>query len=95
MANLNKIEIDLKPITGGNSNRVLPSGINHIIQQEYGNRYLSSIGAYPTRENIEFLNNNLSIKDALVLPVFARGKIVIIPGMKNKTGEFTMQDFIR
>lgn len=56
------------------------------MQQEYANRYLESIGAYPTRENIEFVLNNLAINDALVLPVWARSKIIIIPGMNNKDG---------
>lgn len=57
-----------------------------VMQQEYANRYLESIGAYPTRENIEFVLNNLAINDALVLPVWARSKIIIIPGMNNKDG---------
>lgn len=56
------------------------------MQQEYANRYLESIGAYPTRENVEFVLTNLAIKDALILPVWARSKIVIIPGMNNKDG---------
>jgi hypothetical protein len=68
------------------------------MQHEYANRYLESIGAYPTRENIEFVLNNLAIKDALVLPVWARSKIVIIPGMNNKDGVemgASMQDILR
>jgi hypothetical protein len=68
------------------------------MQQEYANRYLESIGAYPTRENIEFVLNNLAIKDALVLPIWARSKIVIIPGMNNRDGVemgSNMQDILR
>ena len=68
------------------------------MQQEYANKYLESIGAYPTRENIDFVLNNLAIKDALVLPVWARSKIIIFPGMNNKEGEMggtSMQDFLR
>lgn len=68
------------------------------MQQEYANRYLESIGAYPTRENIEFVLNNLAIKDALVLPIWARSKIVIIPGMNNRDGVemgASMQDILR
>jgi hypothetical protein len=56
------------------------------MQQEYASRYLESIGAYPTRENVEFVLTNLAIKDALILPVWARSKILIIPGMNNKDG---------
>lgn len=71
--------------------------INQIVQQEYANKYLESIGAYPTKDNIDFVLNNLAIKDALVLPIWARSKIIIIPGMNNKEGELgqSMQDFLR
>ena len=71
--------------------------INQIVQQEYANKYLESIGAYPTKDNVDFVLNNLAIKDALVLPVWARSKIIIIPGMNNKEGEMgqSMQDFLR
>jgi hypothetical protein len=37
---------------------------------------------------VEFVLNNLAIKDALVLPVWAREKIVIIPGMEGKLAEY-------
>jgi len=64
---------------------------------EYANKYLESIGAYPTRENVDFVLNNLAIKDALVLPVWARSKIIIIPGMNDKDGDLgaTVQDLMR
>lgn len=68
------------------------------MEQEYASKYLESIGAYPTRENVEFVLNNLGIDEALVLPVWARSKIVIIPGMNNKDGfglGTSMQDFLR
>jgi hypothetical protein len=96
MSKMQGIEISLKPMTGG-VNRVLPPGISQVMQQEYANKYLESIGAYPTRENIEFVLNNLAIKDALVMPVWARSKIVIIPGMKEKAsdGAFNMNDILR
>ncbi|KAJ1434662.1 hypothetical protein B484DRAFT_284364, partial [Ochromonadaceae sp. CCMP2298] len=95
MSKLQGIEISLKPIAGG-INRVLPPGINQVMQQEYANKYLESIGAYPTRENIEFVLNNLAIKDALVMPVWARSKIVIVPGMAEKASDsgFNMNDIL-
>ncbi len=68
-----------------------------MLQQEYANKYLESIGAYPTRENVDFVLNNLAIKDALVLPVWARSKIIIIPGMNDNGGDLaaSMQEFLR
>lgn len=64
------------------------------MQQEYAAKYLENIGANPTADNIDFVLNNLAIKDALVMPVWAREKIVIIPGMNDKVAEFAhmMQD---
>ncbi len=62
--------------------------INQVLQQEYAAKYLENIGANPTRDNIDFVLNNLSIKDALVMPVWAREKIVIIPGMNGRQAEY-------
>lgn len=71
--------------------------INQVLQLEYANKYLESIGAYPTKENVDFVLNNLAIKDALVLPVWARSKIIIIPGMNDRDGDIgaTVQDLMR
>lgn len=71
--------------------------MNQVLQLEYANKYLESIGAYPTRENVEFVLNNLAIKDALVLPVWARSKIIIIPGMSSSDGDLgaSMQELLR
>lgn len=61
---------------------------NQVLQYEYAAKYLENIGANPTKDNVEFVLNNLAIKDALVLPVWAREKIVIIPGMEGKLAEY-------
>ena len=95
MSRSNRIEIDIRPLNGGASNRVLPSDISEIVHNEYTNKYLSNIGAYPTPENIEFVNHNFSIDDALILPVWSRGKLLIIPGMKDREKDFDMQELSR
>lgn len=72
--------------------------LNQVMQQEYASRYLESIGAYATRENVEFVLTNLAIQDALVLPIWARSKVLIIPGMNNKDGielGASIQDVLR
>eukprot|EP01038_Epipyxis_sp_PR26KG_P011265 gene11265-15114_t len=79
------VEISLAPT----NNRVLPKGILNVMQLEYATKYLESIRAKPTKENIDFVINNLSIKTALVMPVWAREKIVILPGMKGNEGELS------
>lgn len=61
---------------------------NQVLQYEYAAKYLENIGANPTKDNVEFVLNNLAIKDALVLPVWAREKVVIIPGMEGKLAEY-------
>lgn len=47
------------------------------------------IGVNPTRENVEFILNNLPINDALVIPVWAKDSLVILPGMAKKSKEST------
>ena len=90
-----RIEIDIRLLNGGAANRVLPPGIIEVVHNEYANKYLSKIGAYPTKENIDFVNRNLSINNALIVPVWARGKLLIIPGMKDHESDFDMQELSR
>jgi len=95
MSKSNRIEIDIRLLNGGAANRILPPDISEIVHNEYTNKYLSNIGAFPTAENIEFVNRNLSINDALILPVWSRGKLLIIPGMKDREKDFDMQELSR
>lgn len=71
------IEIALKPATG----KTLPGNIQAIIQNEYASRYLEGIGANPSKENIDLMLKSLPLKEALLLPVWQREAIVIIPGI--------------
>ena len=64
-----------------------------MLQSEYASRYLENIGAYPTRDNVEYIQSHLGINEALVLPVWAREKILIVPGMNKK--ELALQDLLR
>jgi hypothetical protein len=77
------VEIALFPTT----QRVLPKDFDQIMQNEYSAKYLESIGATPTKENLDFVINNLPISNAIVLPVWVRDKIIIIPGMKEYAGD--------
>lgn len=71
------IEIALKPATG----KSLPGNIQAIIQNEYASRYLEGIGANPSKENVDLMLKSLPLKEALLLPVWQREAIVIIPGV--------------
>lgn len=90
MSNLNAkaVEIALKRATGSNQ-RVLPSNINQIIQAEYACKYLELIGAYPTRYNCDYLLDNLPVDEALIVPLWAREQIIVVPGMTEKEAEAT------
>ena len=52
-----------------------------LLEKEYAARYLESIDSAPTKDNVEYILDNLPLKDALVLPVWIRDKILIIPGI--------------
>ena len=71
------VEIALKPSVG----KTLPNNIQAIIQNEYASRYLESIGANPSRENMDLMLKSLPLKEALILPVWQREAIVIMPGV--------------
>ena len=71
------VEIALKPSNA----KSLPSNIQAIIQNEYASRYLESIGANPSKENMELMLKSLPLKEALILPVWQREAIVIMPGI--------------
>ena len=71
------VELELKPHFG--SWRQLPS--NKTFEKEYSAKYLELIGVNSTADNVELLLKNLPIDEALVLPVFAREKIAIFPGI--------------
>jgi hypothetical protein len=90
MSNLNTkaVEIALKRATGSNQ-RVLPGNINNIIQAEYASKYLELIGAYPTKDNCDFLLDNLPVSEALIVPLWSREQIIVVPGMTEKEAEAT------
>lgn len=71
------VEIALKPSVG----KTLPNNIQAIIQNEYASRYLESIGANPSKENMDLMLKSLPLKEALILPVWQREAIVIMPGV--------------
>lgn len=84
MYNVEKIEIPLKPISGGPSQRQIPKDFKLTLQTEYATKYLEKIGATPTSENIEYVINNLPIDDALVIPAWGRETLFIIPDRVNE-----------
>lgn len=64
--------------------RSLPENVNDIIEQEYATRYLTSMGASPSRENRDYLLKNFPLSEALVLPIWAKGTICVVPRMTEK-----------
>ena len=80
------IEIPLKPANAGT---VLPSNINEIVQTEYAQQYLQNISATPSAKNIEYLLARMPLSESLVVPVWTRELIAIVPGMNAKDAEAT------
>jgi len=84
MYNIEKIEIPMKPISGGPSQRQIPKDFKQTLQTEYATKYLEKIGATPTPDNIEYVVSNLPIADALVIPAWGRETLFIIPDRVNE-----------
>ena len=53
--------------------------LQKILQNEYASKYLENIGATPSKENMDFVLNNIPIKDALIHPARVRESLVIVP----------------
>ena len=80
------IEIPLKPANAGT---LLPSNINEIVQSDYAQQYLQNISATPSAKNIEYLLASMPLSESLVVPVWTRELIAIVPGMNAKDAEAT------
>lgn len=74
------VEVHLKPVLTAAERRV-PS--KHILSQEYAFRLLEQYGATKTPQNVTKILRELPIEKALVLPVWARGSVLIFPGCDN------------
>jgi len=88
-----KIEISLKHSTG--TSQKFPPNIRTILQNEYASKYLESIGANPSKENIEYVLNHWPIKDAIVIPAWVREKIIIVPDSSIENEDAILQHLYR
>jgi hypothetical protein len=80
------IEIPLKPANAGTQ---LQTNINEVVQSEYAQQYLENIHATPTAKNVEYLLDSMPLSESLVVPVWTRELIAIVPGMSAKDAEST------
>lgn len=94
------IEIKLKPTKSSSSSssndnkavstkRSLPLHLPSIIEHEYAAKYLELMGAYPSNSNIDYLLSNMPISEGLIVPIWSRECIVVVPGMTIKEAEST------
>lgn len=67
----------------------LPLNLPSIIEHEYAAKYLELMGAYPTSGNIEYLLDNMPISEGLIVPIWSRECIVVVPCMSMKEAEST------
>lgn len=86
MARKSFIEIPLK--TTGYTGP-LPAYMEKTLQGEYAHQYLENIGTMPSSKNVEFVHSNLPLSESLILPVWSREIIAIVPGMTLKQAEST------
>ena len=75
--------------SGGGAKRNLPLNLPTIIEHEYAAKYLELMGAYPTNGNIDYLVKNMPISEGLIVPIWSRECLVVVPGMTIKEAEST------
>jgi len=90
----NKIEIPLKTVNKLEEKR-LPSNFKSIIEAEYAVRYLESFGANPTRENLDFVEKQSSISSAVLLPVWTKDTLVILPNCDQDPDSIDLQEVFK
>lgn len=74
------IELHLKPKESGQSLVENPTPL----ASEYATRYVESMGASPTPQNLEYIQKNLSVDKALLIPMPTRNTLVMFPGKGDK-----------
>ena len=70
------IELYLKPKESGQSLVENPTPL----ASEYATRYIESMGASPTPQSLEYIQKNLSVDKALLIPMPTRNTLVMFPG---------------
>lgn len=80
------VAIHLKP--NGRYNKQLPiSYYEKTLATEYATNYLESMNAYPTPSNIHHVLKEFPINNSLILPVWSRETVFIVPGTTSKEAE--------
>ena len=69
--------------------RSLPPELLATLDQEYASAYLEKIGAFPSAANKEFVLNNFPLSGALIVPVWPKDTLVIVPNMTEKEANAT------
>jgi hypothetical protein len=90
----NKIEIPLKS-TIGIQDKKLPQNFRSIVENEYSVRYLDSFGANPTRENLEFVSKHASITESVLLPVWTKNTLVILPNRSDDPETIDLKEIFK
>lgn len=89
-----KIEIALKTVTKIDDKKV-PLNFKSIVESEYAVRYLDSFGANPTRENLAFVTKHSPISSAVLLPVWTKDTLVILPNCQQDPDTIDLQEVFK
>ena len=91
----NIMEFDIKPYEKDLQKKLKQIELTETLNNEYIHKYLTKINAYPTIENIKLVQRHMNIDQALILPDIIRGKILILPNMKNKIKDIDVNELFR
>ncbi len=80
------VAIRLKP--NSRYNKQLPmSYYEKTLANEYATNYLESMNAYPTPSNVHYVLKEFPINNSLILPVWSRETVFVVPGTTSKEAE--------
>ena len=89
-----KIEIPLRSNVD-NEDRKTPAQFRSVVEREYYEKYLTSVGANPSRENVEFVRKNASISGSTILPVWVKDTLVILPNRTESSGKIDLAEIFK
>lgn len=80
------VAIRLKP--NSRYDKQLPmSYYEKTLANEYATNYLESMNAYPTPSNVHYVLKEFPINNSLILPVWSRETVFVVPGTTSKEAE--------
>lgn len=92
----NIMEVDIKPYEKDLQKQLKQQiELTETLNNEYVHKYLTKINVFPTIENMKLVHRHMNIDQALILPDIIRGKILILPNMKNKIKDIDVNELFR